>query len=150
VATAVVGRIENAEWPINQKKATHYDEVVVENVAAPMVLDAQGWEKPLTSAGWSANPSPLTSPPHPPAPTSAETALAARSASTDRNGDIVLEFQMPEAVIALAAAGPAHDNLHSGQLARQLVTVLETRATPNALRFCGDTFHLSRCSRIFD
>ncbi|SFQ37936.1 Alpha-2-macroglobulin family protein [Hymenobacter arizonensis] len=62
---------------------------------------------------------------------------------TDRNGDIVLEFQMPEAVTRWQLLALAHDkDLHTGQLARQLVTQKEIQITPNAPRFFrqGDTF----------
>ena len=62
---------------------------------------------------------------------------------TDKNGDIVLEFQMPEAVTRWQLLALAHDrNLRTGQLARQLVTQKEIQITPNAPRFLrqGDTF----------
>jgi hypothetical protein len=62
---------------------------------------------------------------------------------TDKNGDVVLEFQMPEAVTRWQLLALAHDrNLRSGQLARQLVTQKEVQITPNAPRFFrqGDTF----------
>jgi uncharacterized protein YfaS (alpha-2-macroglobulin family) len=72
-----------------------------------------------------------------------ETALWQPSLRTDKNGDVVLEFQMPEAVTRWQLLALAHDkNLHSGQLARQLVTQKEIQITPNAPRFFrqGDTF----------
>jgi hypothetical protein len=72
-----------------------------------------------------------------------ETALWAPALHTDKNGDVVLEFQMPEAVTRWQLLALAHDrNLHSGQLARQLVTQKEIQITPNAPRFFrqGDTF----------
>ena len=72
-----------------------------------------------------------------------ETAFWQPALHTDKNGDIVLEFQMPEAVTRWKLLALAHDqNLHSGQLARQLVTQKEIQITPNAPRFFrqGDTF----------
>ncbi|MDO7849338.1 MG2 domain-containing protein [Hymenobacter sp. M29] len=72
-----------------------------------------------------------------------ETAFWMPALHTDKNGDVVLEFQMPEAVTRWQLLALAHDqNLHSGQLARQLVTQKEIQITPNAPRFLrqGDTF----------
>ncbi|MBO2010335.1 alpha-2-macroglobulin family protein [Hymenobacter negativus] len=72
-----------------------------------------------------------------------ETALWQPALRTDKNGDVVLEFQMPEAVTRWQLLALAHDkSLHSGQLARQLVTQKEVQITPNAPRFFrqGDTF----------
>ncbi|MBF9236303.1 hypothetical protein I2I05_02735 [Hymenobacter sp. BT683] len=72
-----------------------------------------------------------------------ETAFWQPALHTDKNGDIVLEFQMPEAVTRWQLLALAHDkNLNSGQLARQLVTQKEIQITPNAPRFFrqGDTF----------
>ena len=72
-----------------------------------------------------------------------ETAFWQPALRTDRNGDIVLEFQMPEAVTRWQLLALAHDkNLRSGQLARQLVTQKQIQITPNAPRFFrqGDTF----------
>ncbi|MGY3088113.1 uncharacterized protein YfaS (alpha-2-macroglobulin family) [Hymenobacter sp. UYAg731] len=72
-----------------------------------------------------------------------ETAFWQPALRTDKNGDIVLEFQMPEAVTRWQLLALAHDKaLHSGQLARQLVTQKEIQITPNAPRFLrqGDTF----------
>jgi len=72
-----------------------------------------------------------------------ETALWEPALHTDKNGDVVLEFQMPEAVTRWQLLALAHDRqLHSGQLARQLVTQKEIQITPNAPRFLrpGDTF----------
>ncbi|MFD1469947.1 alpha-2-macroglobulin [Hymenobacter caeli] len=72
-----------------------------------------------------------------------ETALWEPALRTDKNGDVVLEFQMPEAVTRWQLLALAHDrNLHVGQLARQLVTQKEIQLTPNAPRFLrqGDTF----------
>lgn len=72
-----------------------------------------------------------------------ETAFWQPALRTDKNGDIVLEFQMPEAVTCWQLLALAHDkSLHTGQLARQLVTQKEIQITPNAPRFLrqGDTF----------
>ena len=72
-----------------------------------------------------------------------ETAFWQPALHTDANGDIVLEFQMPEAVTRWQLLALAHDKqLHTGQLARQLVTQKEIQITPNAPRFLrqGDTF----------
>ncbi len=72
-----------------------------------------------------------------------ETAFWQPALRTDKNGDIVLEFQMPEAVTRWQLLALAHDkNLRTGQLARQLVTQKEIQITPNAPRFLrqGDTF----------
>ena len=49
-----------------------------------------------------------------------ETAFWEPALHTDKNGDVVLEFQMPEAVTRWQLLALAHDqNLHSGQLARR-------------------------------
>jgi uncharacterized protein YfaS (alpha-2-macroglobulin family) len=72
-----------------------------------------------------------------------ETAFWQPALRTDKNGDVVLEFQMPEAVTRWQLLALAHDkNLRTGQLARQLVTQKEIQLTPNAPRFLrpGDTF----------
>ncbi|MGI4865258.1 MAG: alpha-2-macroglobulin family protein [Janthinobacterium lividum] len=72
-----------------------------------------------------------------------ETAFWQPALHTDAKGDIVLEFQMPEAVTRWQLLALAHDkSLHTGQLARQLVTQKEIQITPNAPRFLrqGDTF----------
>ena len=72
-----------------------------------------------------------------------ETALWEPALRTDKNGDVVLEFQMPEAVTRWQLLALAHDrNLRTGQLARQLVTQKQVQITPNAPRFFrqGDTF----------
>ncbi|GAA4042746.1 alpha-2-macroglobulin family protein [Hymenobacter glaciei] len=72
-----------------------------------------------------------------------ETAFWQPALHTDKNGDVVLEFQMPEAVTRWQLLALAHDKaLHTGQLARQLVTQKEIQITPNAPRFLrpGDTF----------
>jgi uncharacterized protein YfaS (alpha-2-macroglobulin family) len=72
-----------------------------------------------------------------------ETAFWQPALHTDQNGDVVLEFQMPEAVTRWQLLALAHDKqLRSGQLARQLVTQKEIQITPNAPRFLrpGDAF----------
>jgi uncharacterized protein YfaS (alpha-2-macroglobulin family) len=72
-----------------------------------------------------------------------ETAFWQPALHTDKNGDVVLEFQMPEAVTRWQLLALAHDkNLRTGQLARQLVTQKEIQLTPNAPRFLrpGDAF----------
>ena len=72
-----------------------------------------------------------------------ETAFWQPALRTDKNGEVVLEFQMPEAVTRWQLLALAHDrSLHSGQLARQLVTQKEIQLTPNAPRFLrpGDAF----------
>ena len=72
-----------------------------------------------------------------------ETALWEPALHTDKQGDVVLEFQMPEAVTRWQLLTLAHDRqLHSGQLTRQLVTQKEIQLTPNAPRFLrpGDAF----------
>ena len=72
-----------------------------------------------------------------------ETAFWQPALRTDKKGDVVLEFQMPEAVTRWQLLALAHDrSLHTGQLARQLVTQKEIQITPNAPRFLrpGDAF----------
>ncbi|MGI4884235.1 MAG: alpha-2-macroglobulin family protein [Janthinobacterium lividum] len=72
-----------------------------------------------------------------------ETALWQPALRTDKNGDVVLEFQLPEAVTRWQLLALAHDqHLRTGQLARQLVTQKEIQITPNAPRFLrqGDSF----------
>jgi len=72
-----------------------------------------------------------------------ETAFWYPALHTDQNGDVVLEFQLPEAVTRWQLLALAHDkSLRSGQLARQLVTQKEIQLTPNAPRFLrpGDAF----------
>jgi hypothetical protein len=72
-----------------------------------------------------------------------ETAFWQPALRTDKNGDVVLEFQMPEAVTRWQLLALAHDrSLHTGQLARQPVTRKEIQITPNAPRFLrpGDAF----------
>ena len=97
-------------------------------------------------------------PPEPPAPPAAaapdlgavptrsdfrEMALWEPALRTDEHGDVVLEFQMPEAVTRWQLLALAHDaRLRSGQLTRQLVTQKEIQISPNAPRFFrqGDSF----------
>ncbi len=72
-----------------------------------------------------------------------ETAFWQPALRTDKNGDVVLEFQMPEAVTRWQLLALAHDkSLRTGQLARQLVTQKEIQLTANAPRFLrqGDAF----------
>ena len=72
-----------------------------------------------------------------------ETALWEPALHTDADGNAVLEFQMPEAVTRWQLYLLAHDkDLHTGRLARQLVTQKALQITPNAPRFFrqGDTF----------
>jgi len=72
-----------------------------------------------------------------------ETAFWQPALRTDKQGNIELEFQMPEAVTRWQLLALAHDkDLHFGQLSRQLVTQKEIQITPNAPRFLrqGDTF----------
>ncbi|QKG57547.1 hypothetical protein GKZ68_13500 [Hymenobacter sp. BRD128] len=72
-----------------------------------------------------------------------ETAFWQPALRADATGDVVLEFQMPEAVTRWQLLALAHDrSLHTGQLARQLVTQKEIQLTPNAPRFLrpGDAF----------
>ena len=125
----------------------------VSSLAAPALMAASA---PMAAAGVTAGNSaqedaqkPIPAAPAPdlsavPARTDfRETAFWQPALRTDKNGDIVLEFQMPEAVTRWQLLALAHDrNLHSGQLARQLVTQKEIQITPNAPRFFrqGDTF----------
>ncbi|RZK53389.1 MAG: hypothetical protein EOO59_12525, partial [Hymenobacter sp.] len=72
-----------------------------------------------------------------------ETAFWEPALHTDKNGDVVLEFQLPEAVTRWQLLALAHDkSLRTGQLARQLVTQKQIQITPNAPRFLrpGDAF----------
>ncbi len=72
-----------------------------------------------------------------------ETAFWQPALRTDKNGDVVLEFQLPEAVTRWQLLALAHDKqLRSGRLARQLVTQKQIQLTPNAPRFLrpGDSF----------
>ena len=72
-----------------------------------------------------------------------ETAFWEPALRTDKDGAVVLEFQMPEAVTRWQLLALAHDKaLHYGQLARQVVTQKEIQLTPNAPRFLrpGDQF----------
>ena len=72
-----------------------------------------------------------------------ETAFWEPALRTDAHGEVVLEFQMPEAVTRWQLLALAHDRqLRTGQLARQLVTQKDIQLTPNAPRFLrpGDSF----------
>jgi uncharacterized protein YfaS (alpha-2-macroglobulin family) len=75
-----------------------------------------------------------------------ETAFWQPTLRTNDKGDIVLEFQMPEAVTRWQLFALAHDkNLNSGLLRRELVTQKELQVTPNAPRFFrqGDRLQLT-------
>ncbi|OUJ75380.1 hypothetical protein BXP70_05030 [Hymenobacter crusticola] len=65
-----------------------------------------------------------------------ETAFWRPDLRTNAKGEIVLEFQMPEAVTRWQLLALAHDKqLHSGLLRRELVTQKQLQVTPNAPRF---------------
>ncbi|TGE10199.1 alpha-2-macroglobulin family protein [Hymenobacter fodinae] len=65
-----------------------------------------------------------------------ETAFWMPALRTDARGEMVLEFQMPEAVTRWQLLTLAHDQqLHSGMLARTLVTQKQLQVTTNAPRF---------------
>ncbi|OON66211.1 alpha-2-macroglobulin family protein [Hymenobacter sp. CRA2] len=75
-----------------------------------------------------------------------ETALWAPAVRTNAKGEVVLEFQMPEAVTRWQLLTLAHrPDLQTGLLARQLVTQKELMVTPNAPRFFreGDQLRLT-------
>ncbi|KUG06642.1 alpha-2-macroglobulin family protein [Solirubrum puertoriconensis] len=75
-----------------------------------------------------------------------ETALWAPAVRTNDKGEVVLEFQMPEAVTRWQLLTLAHTpDLQTGMLARQLVTQKELMVTPNAPRFFreGDQLRLT-------
>ncbi|GAB2710756.1 alpha-2-macroglobulin [Hymenobacter frigidus] len=142
------GRGRTVRRMANQKQGRQLDEVVVTAAAAPMAMAAMADSQAL---GENAGPS-STAGRKPATPNLStiptrtdfrETALWQPALRTDKNGDVVLEFQMPEAVTRWQLLALAHDkNLHSGPLARQLVTQKEIQITPNAPRFFrqGDTF----------
>ena len=94
----------------------------------------------------SAPPKPVAAPDLSTVPTRSdfrETAFWQPALRTDKHGDAVLEFQLPEAVTRWQLLVLAHDrSLHTGQLARQLVTQKQIQITPHAPRFLrpGDTF----------
>jgi len=78
-----------------------------------------------------------------------ETALWEPALRTDKDGNVVLEFQMPEAVTRWQLLALAHDKqLHSGQLARQLVTQKEIQVTPNAPRFFRQGDQLTLTAKV--
>lgn len=121
-------------------------------MAAPAPMMAAPGAAPVLQEAKAAN---ATPPPPPPAPPTAdlggivarsdfrETALWQPALRTDKNGDVVLEFQMPEAVTRWQLLALAHDKkLRTGRLARQLVTQKQIQITPNAPRFFrqGDSF----------
>ncbi|MBW3128789.1 alpha-2-macroglobulin family protein [Hymenobacter profundi] len=75
-----------------------------------------------------------------------ETALWLPDLRTNDKGETVLEFQMPEAVTRWQLLTLAHDQqLHTGTLARTLVTQKQLQVTTNAPRFFrqGDQLTLS-------
>ncbi|AYA38618.1 hypothetical protein D3Y59_17110 [Hymenobacter oligotrophus] len=75
-----------------------------------------------------------------------ETALWAPAVRTNDQGEVVLEFQMPEAVTRWQLLTLAHTpDLQTGMLARQLVTQKQLMVTPNAPRFFreGDQLRLT-------
>ena len=133
----------------NQKQATHYDEVIVAANAAPTAVASMADSQALggvaagsTSTGGN-RPAAFDLRAVPARSDFRETAFWQPALRTDKNGDVVLEFQMPEAVTRWQLLALAYDKtLHSGQLARQLVTQKEVQITPNAPRFLrqGDTF----------
>lgn len=75
-----------------------------------------------------------------------ETALWQPALRTNAKGEVVLEFQMPEAVTRWQLLTLAHTpDLQTGMLARQLVTQKQLMVTPNAPRFFreGDQLRLT-------
>ena len=75
-----------------------------------------------------------------------ETALWQPALRTNAQGEVVLEFQMPEAVTRWQLLALAHTpDLQTGLLARQLVTQKQLMVTPNAPRFFreGDQLRLT-------
>ncbi len=127
------------------------DEVVVTNMrVAPMSDAAAGYSVAVAEQQASTTAAPAPPPPPPanlafiPARSDfRETALWEPALRTDKDGNAVLEFQMPEAVTRWQLLLLAHDKaLHTGRLARQLVTQKAIQITPNAPRFFrqGDTF----------
>ncbi|GAB3877027.1 alpha-2-macroglobulin family protein [Hymenobacter segetis] len=131
----------------NQKQGAQLSEVVVADrtmvAPAPMASATMAPPPPMTRGDIDV---PRAAPDLSTVPTRTdfrETAFWQPALRTDKNGDLVLEFQMPEAVTRWQLLALAHDkSLHSGQLARQLVTQKEIQITPNAPRFLrqGDTF----------
>ncbi|AIZ64602.1 hypothetical protein PK28_14660 [Hymenobacter sp. DG25B] len=75
-----------------------------------------------------------------------ETAFWLPDLRTNSKGEMVLEFQMPEAVTRWQLLALAHDQqLHTGLLRRELVTRKQLQVTPNAPRFFreGDQLRLT-------
>ncbi|ALD20191.1 hypothetical protein AM218_01770 [Hymenobacter sp. DG25A] len=75
-----------------------------------------------------------------------ETACWLPAVRTNAKGEMVLEFQMPEAVTRWQLLALAHDQqLHTGLLRRELVTQKQLQVTPNAPRFFreGDQLRLT-------
>ncbi|WBO83323.1 alpha-2-macroglobulin family protein [Hymenobacter yonginensis] len=78
-----------------------------------------------------------------------ETALWAPAVRTNAQGEIVLEFQMPEAVTRWQLLTLAHDQqLHSGMLQRELVTQKSLQVTPNAPRFFREGDQLTFSAKL--
>jgi len=113
--------------------------------SAPMAMVDSNSLNEVVTVGYVTRPKP-TAPDLTAVPTRTdfrETAFWQPALRTDKNGEVVLEFQMPEAVTRWQLLALAHDkSLHSGQLAPQLVTQKEIQITPNAPRFLrpGDAF----------
>jgi hypothetical protein len=140
------------------------NEVVVSDAAmaappAPMAVSAKMANAEEGAAGFSDKALGNTVPPPPKAAPDLsgvvarkdfrETAFWQPALRTDKNGDVVLEFQMPEAVTRWQLFALAHDKeLHSGQLARQLVTQKQIQVTPNAPRFFRQGDQLTLTAKV--
>jgi len=78
-----------------------------------------------------------------------ETALWLPDLRTNAQGETVLEFQMPEAVTRWQLLTLAHDKeLHTGTLARTLVTQKKLQVTPNAPRFFREGDQLTFSAKV--
>ncbi|MCA8831518.1 alpha-2-macroglobulin family protein [Hymenobacter pini] len=78
-----------------------------------------------------------------------ETALWMPAVRTNAQGEIVLEFQMPEAVTRWQLLALAHDQqLHTGLLRRELVTQKSLQVTPNAPRFFREGDQLTFSAKL--
>ncbi|QDA60909.1 alpha-2-macroglobulin family protein [Hymenobacter jejuensis] len=78
-----------------------------------------------------------------------ETAFWQPDLRTNDKGEIVLEFQMPEAVTRWQLLALAHDQqLHSGLLRRELVTQKQLQVTPNAPRFFREGDQLTLTAKL--
>ena len=127
-----------APSPMSAPMAKALNEVVVVGYGTESRSDMTGAVSTLTNSG-----KPLDLSTIPTRTDFRETAFWQPALRTDAAGNLVLEFQMPEAVTRWQLLALAHDqNLRTGQLARQLVTQKEIQLTPNAPRFLrqGDTF----------